>query len=37
MLADLIVLNEDPFETDDFLNIQTIMTIIDGRIVYSVM
>lgn len=37
MLADMIVISEDPFETEDFLSIETLMTIIDGRIVYSVL
>lgn len=35
MLADMIVLSDDPFETEDFLSIETLLTIIDGRIVYS--
>lgn len=37
MLADMIVVSENPFETEDFFSIETLMTIIDGKIVYSVL
>ncbi|HDT12714.1 MAG TPA: hypothetical protein ENO01_03545, partial [Candidatus Marinimicrobia bacterium] len=37
MVADLIVLSDDPFESDDLTGIETYLTIIDGRIVYSVL
>lgn len=35
MLADLIVLNGDPFESESFLSLETVLTILDGRVVYS--
>jgi hypothetical protein len=37
MVADMIVLSDDPFESEDLQSIETYLTIIDGRIVYSVL
>lgn len=36
-LADLVVLSEDPFQTSNLKNVEVVMTILDGKAVYSLL